>query len=150
MGAGEGAAAGGGAAAAGGFSAAMAAPAFAGLTVGQVAFIGASIALGGVSALLAPNPSAPGGYESRADDRPSFLFSGVVNVSEQGVAVPLCYGLFLCGSVVISSGLEIQELMSGDPPPPPPPVPDPEQFPFDPTYGGVIFGSWDTTSGGGP
>ena len=32
-------------------------------------------------------------------------FSGIVNVSDQGLPVPICYGRVVTGSVVISAGL---------------------------------------------
>ena len=42
--------------------------------------------------------------------RPSFVFDGAVNTSEQGGPVPLVYGTMRTGSVVISSGLVSEEV----------------------------------------
>ena len=67
-----------------------------------------SVVLGAVSAALAPSPSTSGG--NPADTRPSFLFNGAVNVTEQGYPVPLIYGIHTSGSIVISAGVDVSEL----------------------------------------
>tara|TARA_R100000781_G_scaffold114759_1_gene86487 strand:- start:293 stop:916 length:624 start_codon:yes stop_codon:yes gene_type:complete len=69
-----------------------------------IGYIGASLVLGGVSNLLSPQPQSIG----ESNKLKSFSFSGIVNVAEQGVAVPICYGRVYTGSVVLSSGLESQ------------------------------------------
>lgn len=81
---------------------------FSGLA-GQLAVgIGASLVLGGISQLLAPQPK----YQAATDDesQPSYVFSGPTNTSAQGTAVPLGYGRFVVGSAVVSLGLTVQEL----------------------------------------
>lgn len=90
-------------------SAAVAAGAHAGLTVvGTALFgIGASLALGGVAQLLSPVPKMPG---DQTDPSKSYSFSGIQNVSRQGVAVPVCYGEVLIGSVVISAGINADNI----------------------------------------
>lgn len=71
---------------------------------------GIAMVIGGVSQMLAP--SATSDYEGREkpDERPSFAFDGPVNTSTQGVAVPVGYGRVRVGSVVISSGISVEEM----------------------------------------
>jgi len=68
--------------------------------------IGASLVLGGVAQLLTPTPQVPQGSDSQDDPRKSYSFSGIQNVSRQGVPVPIVYGETIVGSVVISAGID--------------------------------------------
>lgn len=68
--------------------------------------VGASLILGGVAQLLTPVPKIPQGPDTINDPRKSFSFSGIQNTSRQGTPVPICYGLTLTGSVVISAGID--------------------------------------------
>lgn len=81
------------------------------VTYGNIAMVGAAIALGGISQALSPQPKV-GDYSGREspDERPSFLFNGAVNTSEQGGPVPLIYGRFRVGSQVVSAGLEVEQI----------------------------------------
>jgi predicted phage tail protein len=83
-------------------------------TVGTVvAGIGFSLALGGVAQLLTPTAetsSITSGTDSFNDPRKSYSFSGIQNVSRQGVPVPIVYGETIVGSVVISSGINTEEI----------------------------------------
>lgn len=96
-------------------SSALAAPLF---TVGgfapsiaSMAFgIGASLVLGGVSQLLAPTPKSPAERPDAPNNLPSFSFDGPVNTVAQGNSVPICYGRLRIGSVVISAGLDVDQL----------------------------------------
>lgn len=63
--------------------------------------VGAALALGGIGMLLA---KAPPGSTS------SFIFNGQGNITTQGGPVPLVYGQTITGAVVISMGLETQQL----------------------------------------
>ena len=70
-------------------------------------YIGLSLVVGGVSQLLSPSPpSIP-----EASKLQSFSFSGIVNVAEQGLPVPICYGRVITGSVVISAGINSEPLL---------------------------------------
>lgn len=71
---------------------------------------GASLVLGGVAQLLTPVPQVTSGDNSDKDPRKSYSFSGSQNVSRQGVPVPIVYGEMLIGSVVISAGIDIDEV----------------------------------------
>lgn len=94
--------------------AAFAIPGFA-AWAGPIAFslivgVGSSLVLGGVGQLLTPIPKTTTGPKSDTDPRASYSFSGIQNVSRQGVPVPVCYGEVLVGSVVISAGIDITEV----------------------------------------
>jgi predicted phage tail protein len=67
--------------------------------------IGASLALGGVSQMIAPTPTLNMGPDSEGDPRRSDSFSGIQNTSRQGVPVPVVYGRMLIGSIMISQGV---------------------------------------------
>ena len=77
------------------------------LTIGMV---GASLVLGGVAQMLSPTPTFSGLERGKEAARlESFSFSGVVNTTQQGMPVPVCYGRAFVGSAVISSGLDVDQ-----------------------------------------
>lgn len=90
-----------------GFLGGPAASAAALTTVGTaLSVVGAGLVLNGVGQMLTPTPELPTGAGSAGDPASNPLsFSGIQNVSRQGVAVPVVYGETLVGSVVISSGI---------------------------------------------
>lgn len=71
--------------------------------------IGVSLALSGVAQMLSPAPQTQNGSAAQ-DQRESFLFGGQVNVTTQGGPVPLVYGRFLVGSVLVSAGLAVEQI----------------------------------------
>jgi predicted phage tail protein len=73
--------------------------------------LGIALILGGVAQLISPMPSM-GSFTSgkEAARLESFSFSGIVNTSKQGMAVPICYGRAFVGSAVISSGLDVDQV----------------------------------------
>jgi len=82
----------------------------AGATVTQIGLLGGALVLGGVSQLLTPTPqlavsSGLGETFSSQDPRKSYNFSGIQNVSRQGVPVPIVYGETIVGSVTISAAI---------------------------------------------
>lgn len=81
-----------------------------GLSYGQIAMLGVSIALSGVSQMLAPSPSSTemGGLEDKSD--PSFLFDGPQNTYREGGPVPLVFGLVRVGSVAVSVSTRVEEI----------------------------------------
>lgn len=91
----------------GGWSAAAGQAAVAGSASISVAFLGASLIIGGIAQLLTPVPKA--GKDDN-DPRKSFSFSGVQNTSRPGLPVPIVYGEMLVGSVVISAGIDIVQV----------------------------------------
>jgi predicted phage tail protein len=69
--------------------------------------VGLALIMGGVVQALTPSPRNGGGGSAKND--PSFAFGGPVNISEQGVAIPVRYGRGIWGSVVVSQGLSAAE-----------------------------------------
>jgi predicted phage tail protein len=74
--------------------------------------VGASLVLGGVAQLLTPVPTMNTGStaETAKDPRKSYSFSGIQNTSRQGLPVPIVYGETLVGSVVISAGIDTEQV----------------------------------------
>lgn len=82
-----------------------------GITWGNIALVGAGLALQGISGLLAPTPELGEATNAEsAEERPSFIFNGPVNVQEQGGPVPLTFGRVKTGSVVVSSGIRVEQI----------------------------------------
>jgi len=71
--------------------------------------IGASLVLQGVSEMLFPLPGMPD-FADESDPRISFGFSGVQNTSRAGTAHPIVYGEIITGSVVISAGIDTNQV----------------------------------------
>lgn len=97
------------------FAAAMAEAGALGITYGAVAMVGVSMVLAGVAGLLAPRVEPRGGpvdatERARPEDRPSFLFNGVTNNTQQGGPVPIVCGRHLVGSVVVSAGIATEDI----------------------------------------
>lgn len=69
--------------------------------------IGVSLILGGVAQMLTPTPKLNTKKES--DPRESYSFSGIQNVSRQGVPVPIIYGEIMTGSVVVSAEIDVEQ-----------------------------------------
>ena len=71
--------------------------------------VGAGLVLSGVSEMLFPLPK-PDMPED--DPRISFSFSGVQNTSRAGTAHPIVYGEVITGSVVISAGIDTDQVQA--------------------------------------
>jgi len=69
--------------------------------------LGIALALTGLSQMLTPVETVP---EDDQDPRRSFNFSGIQNTSRAGVAVPVIYGTVLTGSIVVSAGIENEQV----------------------------------------
>lgn len=95
---------------------AMGAEAFAigGLSVSYAAIagVGVGLAVMGAASMLASTVRSTSSLES-VDQRPSYLFKGVTNSTEQGGSRPVLVGRFLAGSTVLSSGLVLGDEVSG-------------------------------------
>ena len=74
--------------------------------------VGASLVIGGIGQLLTPTPKIRQGSDSEGDPRKSFSFSGIQNVSRAGVPLPVVYGETIVGSVVISAGIDIVQVIA--------------------------------------
>lgn len=76
-----------------------------------VGLFGGALALSGIGTLLTPTPTVATGADSQDDPRKSYSFSGIQNTSRQGVPVPIVYGETLVGSVVVSAGIDIDQVV---------------------------------------
>jgi predicted phage tail protein len=79
-----------------------------------VGAIGASLILSGVAQALSPAPVQSTNTLERGRDAAkfeSFTFSGIVNTAKQGLPVPIAYGRVFVGSAVLSSGLDVDQLI---------------------------------------
>jgi predicted phage tail protein len=84
--------------------------AYAGFAAG-LGTLGLALIVGGVAQLISPMPSMGGLTSGKEAARlESFSFSGIVNTSKQGMAVPICYGRAFVGAAVISSGLDVDQV----------------------------------------
>ena len=71
--------------------------------------VGIGLALMGVSEMLFPLPK-PQEFNNEQDPRISFSFSGVQNTSRAGTSHPIVYGEIFTGSVVISAGIDTNQV----------------------------------------
>ena len=73
-----------------------------------VSAIGAGLVLNGVSEILFPLPTPE---EQEDDPRISFAFNGLTNTSRAGTSHPVVYGEIVTGSVVISAGIDTNQVI---------------------------------------
>ena len=73
--------------------------------------IGAGLVLSGVSGMLFPMPKQPE-FSNEQDPRLSFSFSGTQQTSRAGTPVPIVYGEIFTGSVVISGGVDTEQVQA--------------------------------------
>ena len=71
--------------------------------------VGSALVLSGVSDMLFPVPDIPD-FANEEDPRISFSFSGVQNTSRAGTSHPIVYGEIVTGSVVISAGIDTNQV----------------------------------------
>ncbi|KJZ38935.1 tail assembly protein [Pseudomonas fluorescens] len=73
--------------------------------------MGASMVLGGVVQMLTPVPKTSSQQEQAStENKPSYLFNGSFNSTQQGLPVPVIYGQMLVGSSVIVVGTWVEAL----------------------------------------
>ena len=91
----------------------------AGSIVTKVGLLGGALILGGISQALTPTPtlassgtySGPQGTtNTEQDPQKSYSFSGIQNTSRAGVPLPLAFGEIICGSIVISAGIDTVQI----------------------------------------
>ena len=73
--------------------------------------IGIGLVFMGIAQALSPQPSLDSTLDESAQLE-SFSFSNVVNTSKQGLPVPIAYGRVFVGSAIISSGLDVDEVVA--------------------------------------
>ena len=74
-------------------------------------YVGGYLVLTGVSEMLFPLPKPPS-FESEEDPRLSFSFGGTQQTGRAGTPVPLVYGEIFTGSVVISGGIDTEQVQA--------------------------------------
>lgn len=79
------------------------------LTAQTLGLLGAGLVLMGIASMLAPTPDAPKEME-RADERPSFIFTGATNRVEQGGPLCLIYGETFVGSNLVAASYETEDI----------------------------------------
>ena len=72
---------------------------------------GIGLALSGVTEMLFPLPK-PKEFTSEQDPKLSFSFSGTQQTSRAGTPVPIVYGEIFTGSVVISGGIDTEQVQA--------------------------------------
>ena len=82
-----------------------------GLLSKSMLYLGASLAIQGVTEMLFPLPK-PQEFKSEQDPQLSFSFSGTQNTSRAGTPVPIVYGEIITGSVVISGAIDTQQVQA--------------------------------------
>jgi predicted phage tail protein len=83
-----------------------------GVAAGLIGGLGASLVLGGIAQLISPQQTYSSAERGKDAARfESFTFSGITNTAQQGLPVPICYGRAYIGSAVISSGLDVDQLI---------------------------------------
>jgi predicted phage tail protein len=75
---------------------------------GTAVVMGATMILSGTMMLLTPQPDEM--VLDRPEEKQSFLFNGAVNSYAQGNPIPLVYGRFGVGSVVVSAGITSENI----------------------------------------
>ncbi len=71
---------------------------------GMAMRFGSALLMGGIAQLLAPTPDTPSDTNME-----NYSFSGAVNTTQQGVAIPVCYGQLMVGGAVISAGMKAED-----------------------------------------
>jgi len=67
--------------------------------------MGIALTIGGVIQMLSPTPkSASQQEQASTENKPSYLFNGAFNSTQQGLPVPVVYGQMLVGSSVVAVG----------------------------------------------
>ena len=77
----------------------------------SLAYVGTYLILSGVSEMLFPLPK-PLSFESEENPRLSFSFGGTQQTGRAGTPVPLVYGEIFTGSVVISGGIDTEQVQA--------------------------------------
>lgn len=73
--------------------------------------VGLALVFSGVATLLTPTPRVQS-YDAREtpDRRASFLFNGPTNKGAEGTAIPIVYGRIRTGSVIVSAGIQTEQV----------------------------------------
>ncbi len=80
------------------------------LTAGTVGMLGFGMVLTGIGMIMAPSMDSSYSQRNDVDKRPSYVFNGPINSTAQGSTIPLVCGEFICGSIVIASELQNEDI----------------------------------------
>tara|TARA_Y100000356_G_scaffold81086_1_gene67296 strand:+ start:22 stop:591 length:570 start_codon:yes stop_codon:yes gene_type:complete len=88
-----------------------------GITIGaalQSTFlaIGVNMLISGVTDMLTPDPQPLNSNRQEDPQDPSYVFSGLLNNSKQGVPINIAYGEILVGSTVVSSSVDTFQVVN--------------------------------------
>lgn len=81
--------------------------------------IGATMIIGGVTQMLMPTQKITASTSSSSDgmnrndatlEDSNYSFSGITNVSRSGVAIPVVYGEMFVGSILVSNGIDTDQV----------------------------------------
>ena len=75
----------------------------------MLGMIGLGLVFSGIGQMLSPPP--PDLDMKQANKLQNYSFSGVTNTAQVGTAIPIAYGRLFVGSSVISSGLDVDEVV---------------------------------------
>ena len=75
----------------------------------MLGMVGLGLVFSGIGQMLSPPP--PDLDMKQANKLQNYSFSGVTNTSQVGTAIPIAYGRLFVGSSVISSGLDVDEVV---------------------------------------
>ena len=70
---------------------------------------GVLMMISGAAEMLSPQPDIP--TMSEANQLQNFSFSGINNVNQVGTPIPIVMGRAFCGSAIISSGLDVDQVV---------------------------------------
>tara|TARA_R100000654_G_C2643129_1_gene122049 strand:+ start:83 stop:664 length:582 start_codon:yes stop_codon:yes gene_type:complete len=79
---------------------------------GALTAIGTSFLISGVTDLLTPDPVTPNAARQEDPQDPSYIFTGLLNNSKQGVPINIIYGETLVGSTVVSSSIDTFQVVN--------------------------------------
>ena len=100
-----------------GAGAAIASATFLGASLlsGALITVGASMVAGGITDLISPQkpvPNVSSVSEIDPNIRGSYSFTGIQNVNNSGVPIPILYGLVFSGSILISAGTDTSQIVA--------------------------------------
>ena len=82
---------------------------FGGITAGHIMALGAGMLFNGLGQMLSPTPEVE--TNEGAETAQSYMFSGAANVTQEGNIIPVVYGIFWSGSLVLSAGNDVEEVL---------------------------------------
>tara|TARA_R100000231_G_scaffold136065_1_gene111043 strand:- start:4624 stop:5202 length:579 start_codon:yes stop_codon:yes gene_type:complete len=74
--------------------------------------IGTNLVVGGITDMLTPDPKPTNADRQEDPQDPSYVFSGLLNNSKQGVPINIVYGETLVGSTVVSSSVDTFQVVN--------------------------------------